>query len=180
MKRIFGTRCCKGVFSKDCLGCAGGTVSFLPHRLSSALRGPHFCADRNGGKNGQGACGPHWIPGVMFYSDLTNRCSTCSHWYSARILIRGGVLTHCFRLFVPTAGAGQTLKFAQCTSNGGQSCTVQRPLCVKGPLCRAEMRSIFVACSGAAVQGPCFWGSPRFCAMYVELWNDRIDTISVI
>ena len=24
----------------------------------------------------------------------------------------------------------------------------------KAPLCRAEMRSIFVACSGAAVQGP--------------------------
>ena len=132
MRRIFGTRCCKGRFSKDCWGCAGGTVSFLPHRLSSTLRGPHFCADRNGGKNGQGACGPHWIPGVMFYSDLTNRCSTCSHWYSARILIRGGVLTHCFRLFVPTAGAEGTLRFVQCMPNGGQSCTVQRPLCVKG------------------------------------------------
>ena len=68
----------------------------------------------------------------MFYSDLTNRCSTYSHWYSARILIRGGVLTHCFRLFVPTAGAGGTLRFVQCMPNGGQSCTVQRPLCVKG------------------------------------------------
>ena len=58
----------------------------------------------------------------MFYSDLTNRCSTCSPNQTARILIRGGVLTHCFRLFVPTAGAGKTMKFAQCTSNGGQSC----------------------------------------------------------
>ena len=73
---------------------------------------------------GYGACDDE-IPGVMFYSDLTNRCSTCSHWYSARILIRGGVLTHCFRLFVHTAGAGKTMKFAQCTSNGGQSCAAR-------------------------------------------------------
>ena len=63
------------------------------------------------------------IPGVMFYCDLTNRCSTCSPDQTARILIRGGVLTHCFRLFVPTAGAGKTLIFAQCTSNGGQCST---------------------------------------------------------
>ena len=30
----------------------------------------------------------------MFYCDLTNRCSTCSPDQTARILIRGGVLTH--------------------------------------------------------------------------------------
>ena len=153
MKRIFLTRCCKGVFSKDCLGCAGGTVSFLPHRLSSTLRGPYLSLhdERYGRKACQGACGPHWIPGVMFYSDLTNRCSTCSHWYSARILIRGGVLTHCFRLFVPTAGAEGTLRFVQCMPNGGQSCTVQRPLCVKGAVSVADWGIVpqdFVAWSG--------------------------------
>ena len=69
----------------------------------------------------------------MFYSDLTNRCSTCSHWYSARILIRGGVLTHCFRLFVPTAGAEETLRL--CTMVGSTVRNAPKP-----PLCKGRCR----------------------------------------
>ena len=83
------------------------------------------CAFRpQGGNKGCGACDDE-IPGVMFYSDLTNRCSTCSHWYSARILIRGGVLTHCFRLFVPTAGAVESFGVAPCMPNSGQFCVAR-------------------------------------------------------
>ena len=83
------------------------------------------CAFRpQGGNKGCGACDDE-IPGVMFYSDLTNRCSTCSHWYSARILIRGGVLTHCFRLFVPTAGAVESFGVAPCMPNSGQFCAAR-------------------------------------------------------
>ena len=147
MKRIFLTRCCKGVFQKIAWGCArasgangdGGQSCAVQRPLcvkgAVSFRGPSEaqrqrvrwgeeeqrsdCAFRpQGGNKGCGACDDE-IPGVMFYSDLTNRCSTCSHWYSARILIRGGVLTHCFRLFVPTAGAGGTLGFAQCMLNCG-------------------------------------------------------------
>ena len=179
MRRIFGTRCCKGRFFKRLLGYArasgangdGGQFCAVQRPLcvkgAVSFRGPgeaqrqrvrwgeeeqrSDCAFRpQGGNKGCGACDDE-IPGVMFYCDLTNRCSTCSPDQTARILIRGGVLTHCFRLFVPTAGAGGTLRFVQCMPNGGQSCTVQRPLCVKGAVSVADWGIVpqdFVAWSG--------------------------------
>ena len=83
----------------------------------------------------------------------------CSPDQTARILIRGGVLTHCFRLFVPTAGAEGTLGVVQCMPNGGQSCAER----TKASLVQREVPPSFGAPAKPSVSG--FAGERRSSGM---------------